>query len=138
MKLITTVLLTLITYISATHGYAQTKIPMEIGTRLDSIFPVDNIKQIKVTNIHGTYVLTSTELLSLKEKLKKAKFAGALWEKPGHIILEIKLKDNATIKSGLTYASTGLIFFDNGIDKFKENFSGTFILPDKLNFDDYQ
>jgi hypothetical protein len=82
--------------------------------------------------------LTAAELTTLKEHLKKAKFAGGLLIKPGHITLTIKLKNNILVKSGFVYASSGSIHFDEGVDKFKQPFSGTFYLPVKLNFDNYK
>ncbi|MFA7381166.1 MAG: hypothetical protein WC150_11945 [Bacteroidia bacterium] len=105
---------------------------------LDSIFPIDNIVSITVRNYSGEHTLTSNELTALKEYLKKAKFAGGLLIKPGHITLSIKLKENTVTKSGFVYASKGCIHFDEGVDKFKQPFSGTFYLPVKLNFDNYK
>jgi hypothetical protein len=104
------------------------------GQLLDSIFPIDNILSVKVTNIHGTHILTTKELAELKQ----ATFAGGLLIKPGHIILNITLKDNTIVKSGFVYASTGKIHFDGGQDKSKETFSGTFNLLTQLNFDNYK
>ena len=108
------------------------------GHVLDSIFPIQNIVSIKVTNNSGTHILTTEELTVLKRQLKQAKFAGGLLIKPGHILLNIKLKDTTIAKSGFVYASTGAIHFDGGVDKFKQRFSGTFYLPAKLNFDNYK
>lgn len=108
------------------------------GYLLDSIFPIDNIKSITVTNFSGTHLLTTKELTTLKEQLKEAKYAGGLFLKPGHITLTIKLKGNTAAKSGFVYASTGSIHFDGGIDQFKQYFTGTFYLPTKLNFDNYR
>ncbi|QEC68974.1 hypothetical protein FRZ67_17275 [Panacibacter ginsenosidivorans] len=108
------------------------------GQLLDSIFPIDNIVTIKVKNYSGIHTLTTKEFTILKEQLKKAKFAGGLLIKPGHIILEVKLKDNTFLSSGLVYASTGAIHFDDATDKNKNKFSGTFYLPTKLNFDNYK
>ncbi|GAB3845472.1 hypothetical protein GCM10028822_03960 [Hymenobacter terrigena] len=105
---------------------------------LDSIYPIENIASIKVTNNNGKHTLTMKELTALKLELKQAKFAGGLLIKPSHILLDIKLKDNAVAKSGFVYASTGAIHFENGIDRFKQRFSGTFYLPTKLNFDNYR
>lgn len=76
--------------------------------------------------------------MTLKEQLKKATFAGGLLIKPGHITLTIKLKDSTVAKSGFVYASTGNLHFDGGVDKFNQNFSGTFHLPTQLNFDNYK
>lgn len=108
------------------------------GYLLDSIFPIESILSITVTNFSGTHTLTTKELTILKEQLKKAKYAGGLLIKPGHITLTIKLKDNSVAKPGFVYASTGSIHFDGGVDKFKQHFSGTFHLPAKLNFDNYK
>jgi hypothetical protein len=108
------------------------------GQVLDSIFPIDNIIGIKVTNNSGRHNLTTKELTVLKGQLKLSKFAGGLLIKPGHIILDIKLKDTTIAKSGFVYASTGEIHFDGGTDKYKQRFSGTFYLPTKLNFDNYK
>jgi hypothetical protein len=105
---------------------------------LDSIFPIDNILSITVTNFNGEHTLSEEELTTLKEQLKNAKFASGLLIKPGHITLTIKLKDTSIAKSGFVYASTGSIHFDGGVDKFKQHFSGTFHLPTKLNFDNYK
>lgn len=108
------------------------------GYLLDSIFPIESIISITVTNFSGTHTLTTKELTTLKEQLKKAKYAGGLLIKPGHITLTIKLKDNTVAKSGFVYASTGSIHFDGGVDQFKQHFTGTFYLPTKLNFDNYK
>ena len=110
----------------------------EKGYLLDSIFPIDNILSITVTNYSGKHTLTPKELMTLKEQLKKATFAGGLLIKPGHITLTIKLKDSTVAKSGFVYASTGNLHFDGGVDKFNQNFSGTFHLPTQLNFDNYK
>lgn len=139
MKKILVALFCLTTMIS--FAQQQTKVRLantDKGELLDSIFPIDNIVSIKVTNNSGTHTLTTKELITLKGLLKKAKFAGGLLVKPGHISLDIKLKDNTIIKSGFVYASTGLIHFNNGIDKFRQRFRGTFYLPTKLNFDNYK
>lgn len=108
------------------------------GYLLDSIFPIDNIESVQVINWNGTHTLTQTELTFFKQQLKKAKYAGGLLVKPGHITINIKLKNNAIAKAGFVYATTGSIHFDGGINKFKEHFSGTFHLPMKLNFDNYK
>lgn len=122
----------------AQHQKKVRLINMDKNELLDSIFPIDNIVSIKVTNNNGTHILTEKELTTLKGLLKRAKFAGGLLAKPGHITLDIKLEDNTTVKSGFVYASTGAIHFDNAIDKFKQNFSGSFYLPKNLNFDNYK
>ncbi len=122
----------------AQHQTKVRLINMDKKELLDSMFPIDNIVSIKVTNYNGTHILSEKELTTLKGLLKRAKFAGGLLVKPGHITLNIKLKDDTTVKSGFVYASTGAIHFDNAIDKFKRKFSGTFYLPTKLNFDNYK
>ena len=117
----------------------ESEIPnQEKGFLLDSIFPIDNILSITVTNYSGRHVLNEIELEALKEQLKNAKFAGGLLIKPGHITLSIKLKDNSNAKSGFVYASIGSIHFDGGVDMFEKHFTGTFHLPTKLNFDNYK
>lgn len=117
----------------------ESEIPnQEKGFLLDSIFPIDNILSITVTNYSGRHVLNAIELEALKEQLKNAKFAGGLLIKPGHITLSIKLKDNSNAKSGFVYASIGSIHFDGGVDRFEKHFTGTFHLPTKLNFDNYK
>lgn len=117
----------------------ESEIPnQEKGFLLDSIFPIDNILSITVTNYSGRHVLNAIELEALKEQLKNAKFAGGLLMKPGHITLSIKLKDNSNAKSGFVYASIGSIHFDGGVDRFEKHFTGTFHLPTKLNFDNYK
>jgi hypothetical protein len=105
---------------------------------LDSIFPVDDILSITVTNYYGTHKLTRTELSVLKEQLKQAKFAGGLIVKPGHISLKITLKDNTTAKPGFVYAYEGSIHFDGGINRFNKHFSASYYLPVSLNFDNYK
>jgi len=108
------------------------------GYLLDSIFPIDDIVSIQVTNFSGTHTLTTKELTALKDQLKQATYSGGLLVKPGHITVSIKLKDDAIAKPGFVYASTGNIHFDGGIDKVKQHFSGTFYLPTQLNFDNYK
>ncbi|AEV97454.1 hypothetical protein A4D02_35750 [Niastella koreensis] len=105
---------------------------------LDSIFPVDDIQSITVTNYNGTHALTKDKLTFLKGQLKKAKFAGGLLLKPGHITLTIKLKANSKAKTGYVYAYKGNINFDAAIDKHGNNFSGTYYLPLAINFDNYK
>lgn len=105
---------------------------------LDSIFPIDNILSITVKNTSGEHTLKEIELKTLKEQLKKAKFAGGLLIKPGHLTLKVKLKDTSIAKPGFVYASTGSIHFDGGVDKFNQHFSGTFHLPTQLNFENYK
>ena len=104
---------------------------------LDSIFPIDDILSITVTNYYGTHQLTTNELAVLKEQLKKAKFSGGLL-KPGHIWLKIMLKENTTAKTGFVYAKEGSIHFDGGTSRFNKRFSGTYYLPVSLNFDNYK
>ena len=133
----TTCVLSLILLIASPR--IESEIPnQEKGFLLDSIFPIDNILSITVTNYSGRHVLNAIELEALKEQLKNAKFAGGLLIKPGHITLSIKLKDNSNAKSGFVYASIGSIHFDGGVDRFEKHFTGTFHLPTKLNFDNYK
>ena len=105
---------------------------------LDSIFPVDDILSITVTNYYGTHKLTRTELSVLKAQLKQAKYAGGLIVKPGHISLNITLKENTTAKPGFVYAYEGSIHFDGGINRFEKHFSASYYLPVSLNFDNYK
>ncbi|MES2616793.1 MAG: hypothetical protein V4613_02885 [Bacteroidota bacterium] len=104
---------------------------------LDSIFPTESIVSVTVTNFNGTHKLTTNELITFKEQLKQAKYAGGLLIKPGHITLTIHLKANSVAKPGFVYASTGSIHFEGGVDQFNNHFTGTFYLPTKLNFDNY-
>lgn len=135
--LTTTCVLSLILLVASPR--IESEIPnQEKGFLLDSIFPIDNILSITVTNYSGRHVLNAIELEALKEQLKNAKFAGGLLIKPGHITLSIKLKDNSNAKSGFVYASIGSIHFDGGVDRFEKHFTGTFHLPTKLNFDNYK
>ena len=138
MKALVIIIFSLTTTIFAQQQTESGITTKDKGKLLDSIFPIDNIASIKVTNNSGTHILTPKELTVLKGQLKQAKFAGGLAIKPGHIILNIKLKDNTIVKSGFVYASTGSIHFDGGTDRFKQKFSGTFYLPTKLNFDNYK
>lgn len=105
---------------------------------LDSIFPIDNIQLITVTNNNGSHTLTERELVVLKEQLRQAKFAGGLLVKPGHIILSIKLRPNSKGKSGYVYAYNGMINFDGATDRFGKGFSGSYYLPLNINFDNYK
>ena len=117
----------------------STRIPFEQkGLLLDSIFPIENIKSITITNNNGIHILSEKELTDLKRVLIKAKYEGGLIIKPGHITLKIELKDNSIIKAGFVYASIGSIHFDYGISKFKQKFSGSFKLPKRINFDNYK
>jgi hypothetical protein len=124
--------------LSACTGRSSEIYNQENKYLLDSIFPIDNILSITVANYNGEHTLSEEELTALKEQLKSAKFAGGPLVKPGHISLTTKLKDTSIAKSGFVYASTGSIHFDGGVDKFKQNFSGTFHLPTELNFDNYK
>ena len=106
--------------------------------RLDSIFPIDDIKSIIVSNNSGTHTLTKDELVVLKEQLKEAKSSGSLSLKPGHITLSIELQTNTKAKPGWVYAYTGIVNFDGGTDKYGKGFSATFYLPLDINFDNYK
>ena len=106
--------------------------------RLDSIFPIDDIKSITVSNNSGTHTLTQEELVLLKEQLKAAKSSGSLSVKPGHITLSIELQTNTKAKPGWVYAYTGTVNFDGGTDKYGKGFSATFYLPLDINFDNYK
>ena len=100
---------------------------------LGSLLPVDSISSIKVSNFSGTHVLTSKELITLKEQLKQAVYSGGLLVKPGHIRLEIIFSNNT---SEFPSATTGSIHFESGIDE--KGIDGTFFLPQKINFDNYR
>ncbi|MBK9106624.1 MAG: hypothetical protein IPL92_19215 [Saprospiraceae bacterium] len=106
--------------------------------RLDSIFPIDDIKSITVSNNSGTHTLTQEELVLLKEQLKEAKSSGSLSVKPGHITLSIELQTKTKAKPGWVYAYTGIVNFDGGTDKYGKGFSATFYLPLDINFDNYK
>lgn len=105
---------------------------------LDSIFPVDEIESITVRNYNGTHKLTQKELAVLKQQLKKAKFAGGLLVKPGHITLNIKLKGKSAARTGFVYAYKGSVNFDEGINRLGQSFSGTYELPLLINFDNFK
>jgi hypothetical protein len=105
---------------------------------LDSVFPIDNIARVTVRNNSGAHVLSAKEWAVLKAQLKQARFAGGLLLKPGHIVLQLTLKDPTIAKAGFVYGSTGAIHIDGGTDKFQHRFSGTFELPTQLNFDNYK
>ena len=106
--------------------------------RLDSIFPIDDIKSIIVSNNSGTHTLTKDELVVLKEQLKEAKSSGSLSLKPGHITLSIELQTNTKAKPGWVYAYTGTVNFDGGTDKYGKAINATFYLPLDINFDNYK
>lgn len=100
--------------------------------KLDSIFPIDDISKVTVTNFYGTHILTDNQLKGFKTQLKGAHSRGSLAVKPGHISIELELKD-ATIVNA--YGYTGQINFDGG---FENGFSLSFDLPDiNLNYDNY-
>jgi hypothetical protein len=82
--------------------------------------------------------LTEKELEVLKEQLKKARFAGGLLLKPGHITLAIKVKDKSTARKGFVYAYERSVNFDDGLNRFGQSFSGTYYLPLLINFDNYK
>ena len=101
--------------------------------KLDSIFPIDDISKVTVTNFYGTHILTDNQLKGFKTQLKGAHSRGSLQVKPGHISIELELKD-ATIVNA--YGYTGQINFDGG---FENGFSLSFDLPDiNLNYDNYR
>jgi hypothetical protein len=119
------------------------------GYSLNSIFPIDDIESITVTNYHAsklltndtqnqTHTLTTDELNKLKKQLKDAKYAGGLLVKPGHIILTVKLKMDSKAKTGSVYAYKGNINFDGATDRNGNKFSGTYYLPLAINFDNYK
>ena len=105
---------------------------------LNEIFNIEDIQSVKVTNINGKHQLTLKELKLLKGCLKVAKAIGGLTEKPGHIFLEIKLKENKIVRLGYVYASKQTIHFENGIDKNDQEFTGSFRMPKGFNFDSYK
>ena len=110
--------------------------PARKGYLLDSIFPIDNIIGITVSNNSGTHVLTAKELTYLKGQLKQARYAGGVIAKPGHIRLSLKLK-NSSEETG-AYAYTGSIHFRGATSRFNKYFSGSYYLPTQLNFDNYR
>lgn len=141
MRIIAILILALATYFGSAQKATTPEYLVENSDRhikLNSIFPIDNIAMIKITNNYGTRFLTEKELLNLKKQLKQAKFAGGLLIKPGHILFDIKLKNNSIIKPGCVYGSVGEIHFESGVNKFNKRFSGTFILPEKINFDNFK
>ena len=105
---------------------------------LESIFPVEDIQSITVSNDRGKHVLTKKELTFLKTQFKKAKFAGGLLLKPGHISLGIMLKINSKPRTAYAYAYEGNINFDGAIDRQGNKFSGTYYLPLAIDFDKYK
>jgi hypothetical protein len=105
---------------------------------LDSIFPVDDILQIKVSNLYGVYVLKDQELIKLKKELKNAKYAGCFFAKPRHVFIELQLKKGSAASVNYILCSTGEVHFDNGISRFGKKFQGTFNLPSMVNFDTYK
>ena len=129
----------------AINSFAQNSKPNEYYARLTgeaytlgSVFPVDDIESITVTNYNGTHKLTPKELSFLKEQLKKAKYAGGLLVKPGHITMGMQLKTKSAAKSGYVYPTKGSIHFDGAVNKLGKQFSGTYWLPLAINFDDYK
>jgi hypothetical protein len=105
---------------------------------LNEIFNIESIQSVRITNINGKHQLTLKELKHLKECLNLAKPIGGLIEKPGHIFLEIKLKENKIVKLGYVYASKQTIHFENGIDKNDQEFTGSYRMPKGFNFDNYK
>ena len=105
---------------------------------LNEIFDIESIQSVKIININGKHQLTLKELKHLKECLKVAKPIGGLVEKPGHIFLEIKLKENKIVHLDYVYASKQIIHFDNGIDKNNQEFKGSYRMPKGFNFDSYK
>ncbi|SHI67376.1 hypothetical protein [Flavobacterium terrae] len=105
---------------------------------LNDIFPIDNIESVMIENINGKHQLTKKELESLKKNLKLAKYAGGLIEKPGHIYLKFKLKQTKNVVLGYAYASRNYIHFENEIDKNNKQFTGSYKMPEKFNFDSYK
>ena len=105
---------------------------------LTEVFPIENIESVIITNINGKHKMTSAELGHLKKNLKLAKYSGGLLEKPGHIFLEIKLKKTKSVVLGYVYASKNYIHFDKGIDKNNIEFTGSYKMPAKFNFDSYK
>ncbi|WP_152561014.1 hypothetical protein [Flavobacterium sp. ASV13] len=104
---------------------------------LGEVFPIEKIESVIITNINGKHQMTSVELEHLKKNLKLAKYSGGLLEKPGHIFLEIKLKRTKNVVLGYVYASKNYIHFDKGIDKNNREFTGSYKMPAKFNFDSY-
>ena len=101
--------------------------------KLDSLFAIDNISKVMVTNFYGTHTLTDKELKGFKDQLKGAKSRGGLEVKPGHISIELHLNDSTIVYA---YGSTGQIHFDGG--GFSNGFSASFNLPEELNYDNYR
>lgn len=134
-KIITILLSTVICF-----GFVEPRKAISIDKKIElgSIFPIDDIIKITVSNNHGTHQLTKKELVTLKKELTTAAFAGGLLIKPTHIIIKIQLREKTVAKPGFVYASTGSIHFDGAINKFGEIFTGTFHLLPKINFDNYK
>ena len=105
---------------------------------LASVFPVNDIVSITVTNFSGTHTLTKSELLVLKQQLSQSRFAGGLLVKPGHASLSIRLAPTSKAKPGYVYVFNGMVNFDGGLDKSGNRFSGSYYLPLSVNFDNYK
>ncbi len=116
---------------SCCHGQLPAKI------RLATIFPVDSITKIRVSNFTGTHSLSENELAKLKALLKNAVIVG-LTAKPGHITLEITLTENCLANPGFTYVTSSGLHFENAKDRLGQPFQGTVILPEIINFDNYR
>lgn len=103
-----------------------------------SIFPVEDIQSITVSNNSGKHTLTTKELTFLKEQLIAARYGGGLLVKPGHISLSIKLRAGSKAKLTSAYAYTGIVNFNFGTDRFGKRLYGTYYLPLAVNFDNYR
>ncbi len=110
-------------------------IKVKDGQSLNEIFPIKDIIEIKVTNYSGQHILKGKELLNIKSQIGTAKYTGGLLVKPGHILLNIKLKGNKD--GGYVYAENDLINFDTGKNLKGQNFSGSFRLNKSINFDNF-
>ncbi len=140
-KIVTKIVFLLIFLISTNLSFSQTE-NKGYSTKLkkhllDSLFPIEEIISITVENNSAKHLLSKKQILKLKQLLLKARYSEGLQLKPGHIKLSIKLASKSLAKIGFVYAYNGNINFDGGIDRFGNRFSGTYLFPLNINFDNY-
>jgi len=100
-------------------------------TLLDSIFPMDEFVDIRVTDKQGDYFLSNKQITYLIKNLKLSSYMGGLSVKP-ELQVHFLTKKNKTEKQQI-YLSKTAIHFDIGVDRWGNKFQGSFNMP--MTFD---
>ncbi|HLP33799.1 MAG TPA: hypothetical protein VK202_10020 [Bacteroidia bacterium] len=98
------------------------------NTLLDSIFLLDEIKDIVFTDKQGDYFLRNNQIAYLIENLKLSSYMGGLSVIPTDFQVQFLTKKTKTEKQEI-YLSIKGIHFEIGVDKWGNKFQGSFNMP---------